>query len=541
MGQFKRSYFFYILTFLICLHSFPSAAQVKKYFVYFTDKNSSPYSINNPSQFLSSRSVLRRAKQGIAFTTRDLPVNPNYIDSVKAKGASVSYTSRWFNAALVLADSMQMVAVKALPFVQSSSKLNRMASPSVLNGSQSAAGRASVSYGSSLNQIAMIGADLMHARGFHGEGMQIAVLDAGFKNANAISCFDTLFTYNQVLATYDFVSNNANVYDDDAHGTEVLSILAAYVEGQLIGPAYKAQYYLLRTEDAASEQIGEEFNWLAGAEYADSAGADIISSSLGYNTFDDPSTNHTYADMNGSTTIITRAANMAASAGIVVVNSAGNEGVLPWKYIIAPADSDSILAVGAVNASGNYAIFSSVGPSSSGHIKPDLVACGEGTVYCNSSNAITSGNGTSYACPLVAGLAAGVWQAYPYLTSSQIIDLLKRSGSQYCHPDNSLGYGIPDFTRVQEMIDPSFSRKTNIYPSPFRDEALSLILTPAQAGKEVTVKMFDLHGRLLDEQLIEKSCLTNKLTLNTYGLSQGIFLIQVICGSKRDVFRVVKY
>jgi serine protease AprX len=541
MKGFKKSYSVWLLTFILFSLHFETSAQIHKYLVYFTDKSASPFSTNNPSQFLSSRSIQRRVNQGIAITSRDLPVNPAYIDSVKSKGATVWYTSRWFNAALVLADSLQMAAVKALGCVQNSSKVNRIGSSASTQGSQAVEKiNSSPAYGSSLNQISMLGADVMHSEGFHGEGMQIAILDAGFQNANVLSNFDSLFFNNQILSTYDFVSNENNVFDNDEHGTMVLSTLGAYAAGQLIGTAYKASYHLIRTEDAASESLIEEFNWLLGAEYADSAGSDIISSSLGYTTFDDPSTNHTYADLDGKTTMVTRAANMAASAGIVVVNSAGNEGSNSWKYIVAPADSDSVLAIGGVDASANYVSFSSQGPSASGHIKPDLAAKALGTTVSNASNAVVGASGTSFACPLVAGLAAGVWQAYPNLNSFQVRDLLKRSGSRECHPDDFLGYGIPNFERVREIMGSSFASKTYIYPSPFNDEPLSLIINPILKGKDILVRMMELDGRFLDDQLIKNACLNNRLSLNTYELRSGMYLIQVISGNQSFTFKVVK-
>jgi hypothetical protein len=542
MSGFKRSWFFYVIAFFLLHQHDQSFAQIKKHLVYFTDKTSSPYSINNASQFLSARSIARRSKQGIELTSRDLPVNPSYVNAVKSLGAEVWYTSRWLNAALILADSLQMVSVKALPFVQNSIKINRVSTSSPLKGAQGTAEVcASSAYGSSLNQISMIGADQMHAQGFHGESIQIAVLDAGFKNANAQFYLDSLFNNNQILSTYDFVSHNSNVYDDDGHGTIVLSVLGGNANGQLIGSAYKAEFYLLRTEDAGSESVSEEVNWLMGAEYADSAGADIINSSLGYNTFDDPTTNHTYADMDGYSTIITKAANAAASSGMLVVNSMGNEGSFTWKYLIAPADSDSILAIGAVNATGAYVSFSSQGPSASGHIKPDLAAKGQGTVAGDPSNSIVAVDGTSFSCPLVAGLAAGIWQAYPDLTSSRLLEVLKKSGSQECHPDNYIGFGIPHFKRIQEIMGNSYDTKTCIYPSPFTNEAIFLNLNPSLKGQSVLVRLIDLNGRLIDDQLIESACLNNRLSLNTHGLSQGIYFIQVISGDKPLSFKVVKY
>lgn len=382
MGQNKL--FLSLLLIILCLGFSPGSAQVKyKFLVYFTDKLDSPFTENNPSQFLSSRSIQRRIKQGIPISKNDLPVNPAYLDSLRKKGIDVWYPSRWLNAAVIHADSNQLAGINTLPFVKNISRVSRLGkvegidintlSPLQLE-------KANVNYGASFNQVSMIGADVMHSEGYRGEGMLIAVFDGGFQNANTVSFLDSLFKNKQVLKTFDFVEKKEDVYGFLDHGTNVLSTMAGYSEGQLIGTAYKADYLLLRTEDASTEKLIEEANWLIAAEFADSAGADLINSSLGYTTFDDPKTDHRYKDLDGNTTIITKAADLAAAKGIVVVNSAGNDGSNSWKYISAPADADSILAVGAVDASGNYAAFSSIGPSYDGRVKPDVAAQGQNAI-----------------------------------------------------------------------------------------------------------------------------------------------------------------
>jgi serine protease AprX len=522
-------------------------AQQKKYFIYFTDKNNSLFTINNPNQFLSSRAIQRRAKQSIPVTTRDLPVNQVYVDSLKNKGATVWYSSRWFNAALVSADSSQHAAIISLPFVQNSKQVRRVAASAKLNTQESVElCNANPNYGNSFNQLSMIGVDYMHAQGFHGEGMQIAILDAGFSNANTLFFFDSLFANNQILATWDFVDHESNVYDNDSHGTSVLSILGGYADGQLIGPAYKASYYLLRTEDAATEYQVEEVNWLIGAEYADSAGADIISSSLGYNTFDDPTMNHTYADMNGNTTIVSRAADMAVATGMIVVNSAGNDGANPWKYIIAPADGDSVLAIGAVDASGNYASFSSRGPSSDGRIKPDVAAQGSGTTIGTASNTISTGSGTSFSCPLISGMTAGLWQAFPALKNTELIDYIKRSGSHYSAPDTLTGYGIPNFKRASDLITlanviVSMTGNSQIYlfPNPVSG-TVSLVTQGNGIDKAVNIRVYDLLGQLIYQEDIPRSMQVNRIGINTDNLSEGIYLMKINIEGKIYTLKFIK-
>ncbi|MFL5730484.1 MAG: S8 family serine peptidase [Cytophagaceae bacterium] len=515
------------LFFLLSFHL--AGAQQKKYIVYFTDKNNSSFSVSNPSQFLSARSIQRRQKQGIPVTVRDLPVNVSYVDSLRSKGATVWYSSRWFNAALVFADSAQHADILTLPFVQNSKQVNRKAVPSpAFRETQESVdlSQSNPSYGSSFNQLSMIGVDYMHAQGFHGEGIQIAILDAGFSNANTLFFFDSLFANNRILATWDFVDHEVNVYDNHSHGTNVLSILGGYASGQLIGPAYKAHYYLLRTEQSASEYQVEEVNWLMGAEYADSAGADIISSSLGYSTFDDPSTNHTYADLNGNTTIVTRAADMAVSTGMIVVNSAGNEGATPWYYLIAPADGDSVLAIGAVDASEHYASFSSHGPSSDGRIKPDVSAKGSGVTIGTPANTITTGSGTSFSCPLVSGLTAGLWQAYPGLKNTELIDYIKRSADHYATPDAFTGYGIPSFRRASELINLAGTSKAYCYPNPAWQD-VNLVIPSQEIDNPLNVRIYDLLGQLIYQEDIIRAGQVNKLNLDASRLSEGMYLIVV--------------
>src|ERR1051325_6230791 len=300
-----------------------------RYWVMFTDKNNSPYSISNPSVYLSARSIQRRQYQGIPVTLRDLPPNPSYIQQVLGTGAvTLNYRSRWFNAiSITTADANALAAINNLPFVLSVTTVGRMRgnieqenstftptemrSPLVMEPQ-------AYNYGASFGQINQISGDCLHNLGFHGEGMQIAVLDAGFANINNLAAFDSLFINNQILGTWDFVSNNANVYDDDQHGEMVLSCMGGYLDNQIVGTAPKAKYWLLRTEDAGSEYPIEEDNWVAGAEYADSVGADVINTSLGYTQFDDPQFNHVYADMNGNTCISTRAADFAVGVGMFV-------------------------------------------------------------------------------------------------------------------------------------------------------------------------------------------------------------------------------
>lgn len=448
--------------FLLCFLSIgQSIAQVKyKYLVLLNDKENSPYSLNSPLTYLSQKAIDRRFKQGIAIKTNDLPPNSAYITSIQQTGATVIYKSRWMNALLVEATESQKNTILALSFVKGI-EFNRPLKQARLKANKdkfSIENTESLNYGDATAQIQLLGADVMHEQGFHGEGMLVAILDNGFLNANSSPCLQHIFSNNKVVKVYDFVDNDNTVYTQGGHGTSVLSTMAGYVDNQMISPAFEASFALFRTEDDYSETPLEEANWLFAAEMADSLGADIISSSLGYNTFNNPADDYTPAMMDGNTALSTRAADLAAATGMVIVISAGNLGSDPsWQIITAPADADSILAIGAVTRAGDYASFSSRGNTADGRIKPDVVAVGSNTALCSTSGNASTGNGTSFASPLVAGLVAGFWQANPYLTAQEVTQIIRKSGHQFATPTLQLGYGYANFSRAETITQAGFS------------------------------------------------------------------------------------
>lgn len=534
-----------------CLVAFPALAQQpRKYLVTFRDKANSPYSVGRPEAFLSARSVERRQRQGIAVTTRELPPNPAYVQGLRQVGVLVWYTSRWLNGALVEATTQQLDQLRLLPYVagvEANTALNvNRGERRVERGVKSLETTLGVdekidalNYGYSLPQVALIGADSMHARGFRGEGMLVGVLDNGFTNVNKLPVFQHLFDENRIVGTYDFVNKSADVYDRGSHGTSVLSTLAGYREGFLIGTAYKASYLLIHTEDDSGERLIEEANWLFGVEYADSVGVDVINSSLGYTTFDDASTNHTYQDLNGQKTIATRAADWAAAAGIVVVVAAGNEGNKAWKYFSAPADADSVIAVGAVDRNGQYAAFSSRGPRVDGRVKPDLSAMGQGVVVADPGGSISVGSGTSFASPILAGMVTGFWQAHPYLTGQQVIQALKESASQYAKPDEFLGYGIPNFLRASNWVAQNVGGGMRLYPNPSGENQTIRVELPNDFSANGTfeARLTDLRGTALWTGTLTGRAFT--LPLNT--LPAGIYVLRLQGDQKSFATKIVRF
>jgi serine protease AprX len=428
-----------------------------RHVAYFTDKDDSPYSVDDPLAFLSQAALDRRHAQGIAVTPADFPVNPAYAEGVAATGAMVTHRLKWFNAVLFQsADPVVVDAVSALPYVREvvpvgwlggatqSLKLETDVRGLTQAERSVVAPGAGPDYGPSFGQINLHNGEVLHAAGYTGAGRIIAVIDAGFAHTDVHEAFDSLHADGRVIATWDFADSRADVYREHPHGTMVLSTMAGNLPGMLVGTAPGASYLLLRSEVAEFELIIEEYFWAAAAEFADSAGAHILTTSLGYTQFDDPSQNHTYASLDGNTTPITRASNMAAARGMVVVNGAGNLGRSAWYHIAAPADGHDVLAVGAVDLAGNHVGFSGRGPSYDGRTKPNVMAVGLQAVVATGGGAGTA-SGTSFSAPIIAGLAACLWQAHPNLSARDIFRAIERSAHLFATPNDSMGYGIPDF------------------------------------------------------------------------------------------------
>jgi serine protease AprX len=550
-----KKYLFFVLLLFFGLNLTAQLAP-HKYLVKFTDKNHSPYSILYPSQFLSSKAITRRTKQNINIEYNDLPVTPVYIDSVVNTGVTLLCRSKWFNSVTIYTvDSNALNTIKSFPFVLSvdsvttvipaEKKLNSLIADhasTILNNPEvnNEKINTSYNYGYAANQITMIAGEYLHNLGFCGQGITIAIIDAGFWYVDTLPAFDSLWINNQILGTKDFVDPGGNVFRQHYHGMEVLSTMGANIPGQMIGTAPKANFWLLRSEDANSENIIEEYNWASAAEFADSAGADVINSSLGYNTFDGAWMDHTYADMNGRTCPASIAAVTAASKGMVLCISAGNSAQEPWHYIGTPADADSILTVGAVDASGNYALFSSTGPTYDRRIKPTVATQGEGTYVISTTGSPLPGDGTSFSSPVLAGATACLLQAFPNASHMQVIDAIKESASQYTHPDSLLGWGIPNFAAAYALLlgvnIPHFDNgnSINIFPNPFSD--IIYLLFYSSDTDVINIDIYDLRGRkVFWEQDIQRKTGYSFITLqNLNKLANGMYFIKI--SSSNNVF-----
>jgi subtilisin family serine protease len=453
-------------------------AQFTKHVIYFTDKGTSPFSFNQPDVFLSQRALDRRTRYNIALDSTDLPVTPRYVDSIlSVPFVQLLGVSKWLNAvAIETTNPLALSQIQQFPFVQS-------VQPIALRSTHTSVGKFDVihaptvpviprnentqsnvlDYGASEDMITIHNAHFLHNLGFSGNNMQIALLDAGFLKFDLLPSFDSINLNNRVLETWDFVKQETTVAEDHVHGMQCLSTIAAYMPGTFVGSAPNSAFYLYRTEDAGTEYPIELFFLAMGYERADSAGSDVTSTSLGYSRYDLPNFDHTYADMDGNTTIAAIAADLAAKKGMLMVVSAGNEGGGSWHYITTPADADSVLCVGAVNTLGEVAGFSSYGPSSDGQIKPSVAAVGWGAMVASHIDGTPyPSNGTSFSGPYMAGVATCLWQAFPEVNNMDIINVLQESGNKHDAPDDRIGYGIPDVKKsfailVKRGFENSFS------------------------------------------------------------------------------------
>jgi len=450
----KLTFLYFIL--IVSYSALSQNVAPNTYVISFTEKDTINYNVSEPEKFLSERAIKRRQKYNIPVTEQDLPVNIKYINKVKELGFEIYTKSKWMNHVVVYSeDSTLIIQANKFNFVKNiekeENKKKKKAKKQKLEDINIKSFSDTIyafDYGYGVNQIEMLNAHNLHNRGFMGQGMQIAILDAGFYNVDSLAGFDSIRTSNQILGVVDFVQRDGDVYEDATHGMNVLSTIAANIPGKLVGTAPKANFWLLRSEDEHSEYKVEEYYWLSAAEYADSVGVDIIHSSLGYNDFDDKTTSYTYEDMNGDITICSQAADIASSKGILVVTSAGNEGNDPWKYISTPGDADSVLTIGSVTSSGNVSGFSSRGPSSDNRIKPDVMAQGSWAWVLGRRQGVTAASGTSFSGPIIAGAVACLWQANPEFNNMEIIDAIKKSSDRYSNPDGDYGYGIPDFEKA---------------------------------------------------------------------------------------------
>lgn len=543
-----NSKFITLLFFFVLNISF---SQEEDAWVYFKDKPSETTFMETPLNMLTQRALDRRARYNIPLDYKDVPIETTYITLVEnAIGVEVMAKSKWLNALHVRGNKTDIDALKALKigdfnFVGSIQYANKSlnagskisTSKKVNNPNDKLKFQTSFNYGQAANQIQMLNGDKLHEQNFTGAGMQIAVIDAGFPNVNTYAAFKRIRDNNQILGGYDFVNRNTNFYTGNYHGMAVLSTIAGYIENQFVGTAPDASFYLFITEDSVNETPLEESLWVEAAEEADRLGVDVINTSLGYYEFDNSNYDYTYNEMNGQTTFISRGAEIAFSRGMILINSAGNEGNNAWNYIIAPADAASVLSIGAVNASGVIASFSSYGPTADGRVKPDVCAEGAGVYIINSSGSIATSNGTSFSGPVMAGVTTCLWQAFPTKTNAEITQLIKESAHLYNSPTAQEGYGIPNFQSIYNslLVEESDTDNSIItaYPNPSKD---IIYFSFPENINSFSIAVFDVLGKLINTKIIDKI----NPSYNVSELSEGLYFIQTQDGNEFNTIKFIK-
>lgn len=504
-------------------------AQIEDAWVYFNDKPSSATFLANPLTMLTQRSLDRRIAQNISLDITDVPVEQTYITQITAAtGITVMAKSKWLNALHIRGTQANIQALTGLSFVNHVTFANHSLNPGgrisqnsnkIQAVNKNLEAQVAYNYGGSQNQIEMLNGHLLHQQNFTGQGKIIAVLDSGFIGVDTAAPFQSLITNNQILGGYNFPDANTNYFFRHNHGTNVLSTMGGFVDGQLVGTAPNAQYYLFITEDINSENPLEESYWVEGAELADYYGVDVINSSLGYFDYDNPAYSHQYDDMIGNKTFASRGANMAFNKGIVVVISAGNSGATANPHIGTPADAIGALTIGAVNNLEVYASFSSIGPSFDGRVKPDVCAKGAGTTVSSPAGTIYTSNGTSFSSPVLAGMVATFWSAVPNLTSQQVVNFIKQSADNYNVPNNQKGYGVPDFQLALanalnlEIIESN--QNFLVYPNPAENQ-INFQLENNQKG---IVYLYDVLG----QKIVEKEISKNNNSIDIQNLSNGVY------------------
>ena len=526
--------------------------------IVFADKTGSP-SLSNPSAFLSNRALQRRTRQNITVVDADRPVSPAYLDSViRVSGGKMHNTSRWLNQCVILVtDSSGIGAIRTKPFVVSAEVVGYFATglhkeapeqveTTVPVGQPAQKGTGNPAYyGFSWTQTDMVHGDVLHDAGLKGTGQLIAVLDLGFNGTNTHPGFDSLRQQGRIIDQYNFVSDNTDIYSPVwSHGTAVLSTMAGLIPNTYVGTAPNAQYALYLTDDNNySDAIYELDNMIAGIERADSLGADIITTSLGYNTFTQPYTfAFTKAQLDGHTTNVARAANIAVARGIFFVVSAGNEGGNSWNFLLTPSDADSAVTVGAVNSTRVAAGFSSPGPNSSGRIKPDVCLMGDPAALFNNTG-VTSGSGTSYSAPQLAGWAACLRQLKPGITPAELRTAIVRSADRFSAPHATYGYGIPDFRNVLQYLDvnhPSVSANAlTVAPNPFRNK----VTVSFKAEKPATVQcaVYDITGKLITTKELSVKAGTQEFSIDLpERLPAGTYTLKAVCGNEHYTQKLIK-
>ncbi|MFN8415782.1 MAG: S8 family peptidase [Cytophagaceae bacterium] len=515
------------------LHLLCVQAQTDTVVVFFKDKLLSSFSVSQPEQYLSPRAIQKRSQNQIEIDTIDLPVNSTYLEDLQLSGANILYSLKWFNAAVITYPLTNHNTIFTKAYIDHIDVLMS----STLGGTLSSSNTLT-DYANSKNVLDYMDVPYMHQSGYRGNGVLIGIIDSGFEGVDTLSIYKNLRTQNRIVYSYDVADQESDVYNDHLHGTYILSVLAADSSGYYVGVAPDASFVLLRSEISNRELRIEEYNWVKALEIADSCGVDVVNTSLGYNQFDIPHQSYTTNEMDGSTSICAQGSYLAYKKGMILVVSAGNEGNKSWQKITTPGDSPYVITVGSVDYSGTKSDFSSVGPTATGTIKPDVVAIGNTFPCIGPDGNIKITGGTSLSAPMITGLIAGLLQQYPNVSPTVMMELLRRSGSNFQDPNNQIGYGVPTFIRASR----TFALHNNgqsiyVYPNPAEVGVTPKLTLPSS---KYNVRIYNTSGALMLDNEIESIWGIADLPNEMNQWITGMYLIVIHNGSDVQTIRWVK-
>ena len=522
--------------------------QVQDAWVFFADKDNVEASLENPITILTQEAIDRKVLHNTPIDERDVPVNEDYITQIKnATGIDVFAKSKWMNCIYVKGNQANIADLLDLSFVDhveyANKNLNSFSGATIPVDDkfeiENTSGRVVYNYGSAANQIEMLSGDFLHEQDYTGDGMIIAVLDNGFPTVNTNPGFADMVNEGRLLGTYDFQARQVNANGTGSHGTNTSSDIAGFLQDQFVGTAPQASYYFFVTEYNPSETPLEEAHWVEALERADSLGVDVINTSLSYKGYDNDNYTHTYEDLDGQTTFAARGGNMAYDKGMILLNSAGNSGNSSSPFCGTPADSPGVLTIGAVDSNGDYASFSSVGPTVDGRIKPDIMAQGSNSAVISTSGNVTFSSGTSFSSPIMAGVVACLWQSRPETPNSHIMQIIRESSSLYNNPTNQMGYGIPNFEDAynalltlgveEEFLMSNFA----LYPNPVSSKV------NVSFPEGVHTAEFSVFS-ILGQEVLTTEISSNRNTIDISSLTKGMYLVTITSNGNRVSFKLIK-
>lgn len=547
---------------LLIFASVATAQEQHGFRVTFTDKDATAHNLSDPSTFLTQRAIDRRTTLSISIDSTDLPVLPQYIDSVLTlTGGKFHIASRWMNYIVVLLDdSSDVLTIQNKPYIKSieyiafyPTGLHKPSKTAATTQTTSApyipmkTSGTALYYGQSYSQTSLVFGDYLHDIGWKGQGKLIAVLDEGFANVNTAPVFDSMVSSGRLIDQYNYIDDNTNVFANGQHGTTALSTIAGNLPGTYVGAAPLADYALYSTEVPGSEQVLEMDNIMAASERADSIGADIITISLGYDRFTLPTTfSLKYSDIDGKSTIAAKAANLATTKGILFVASAGNEGGGTWNYILTPGDADSAMTIGSVGLDKVPAPNSGHGPNAAGRVKPDVCMVGQPASIMRNGPSPTFSTGTSWATPQLAGYAACLMQASGNFTPYELRTAIQKSANVYSNPGVQLGYGVPNFQYALQLLNvkelpkqPDAESWLTAGPNPFNNR-LALRMYHERNG-QADIALTDISGRVIYRTSVQAGVGVQNIQLDLPELSGGVYFLKAIVHDKQTQVKLVKY